>query len=330
NPYEIDGNNEAIMFYAGGTDIWRNTDIYNIPRYSNDAATLGWEKVEGTTVTGQISAIKSSILPANLLYFGTSEGKIYKTINSHSSQAETIEITAPSMPEGYISSIEVNPANAEYVYVSFSNYEVESIFFSENAGETWTAVSGNLEITKDDKNIGPSVRYINVLNGENGPIYFAGTSIGLYEATDLNSNTNWTQVSLDKIGNTIVNMVKTREDGFVVVGSHGNGIFHANLTPGEPTVDPAGPLVGIEELDEETTKFSIYPNPLVVDSRVEFPNKNNSPYRLVVIDASGRVVRIIENITNNNITINREQLKPGIHIINLEGEKIYRGKLLVK
>jgi len=49
-----------------------------------------------------------------------------------------------------------------------------------------------------------------------------------------------------------------------------------------------------------------------------------------VLDASGRVVRIIENITNNNITINREQLKPGVHIINLEGEEIYKGKLLVK
>ena len=331
NPYEIDGNNESIMFYAGGTDIWRNKNIYEIPKFENNAASKGWDKISGTNVTGQISALKSSILPANLLYFGTSEGKIYKTINSHSSQAETIEITAPSMPDGYVSSIEVNPANAKYVYVTFSNYEVESIFFSENAGETWTAASGNLEIIdEDDKNIGPSVRYVNVVNAENGPVFFAGTSIGLYMTTDLNSNTKWTQVSTDKIGNTVVSMVKTREDGFIVVGSHGNGIFHANITPGEPIVDAAGPLVSIDDLDEEATKFSIYPNPLVVDSRVEFPNKKNSPYRLVVIDASGRVVRIIENITNNNITINREQLKPGIHIINLEGEKIYKGKLLVK
>lgn len=330
NPYEIDGNNEAIMFYAGGTDIWRNTNIYEIPRFSNDAASLGWEKMEGTNVTGQISAIKSSILPANLLYFGTSEGKIYKTINSQSNQSVTTEITGPSMPEGYVSSIEVNPANAEYVYVTFSNYEVESIFFSKDAGETWTAVSGNLEITQNEKNIGPSVRYINVINAENGPIYFAATSIGLYKATELTSNTQWTQVSTDKIGNTVVDMVKTRKDGFIAVGTHGNGIFHANITPGEPNVDPAGPLVGIDDLDETNTKLSIYPNPLVTESRIAFPNKDNEIYRLVVVDASGRVVRIIENITNNNITINREQLKPGIHIINLEGEKIYKGKLLVK
>jgi len=330
NPYEIDGNNEKMMFYAGGTNIWRNNDIYLIDKFESDAASLGWEKIEGTNVSGQISAIKSSILPANLLYFGTSEGKIYKTINSHSSQAKTSEITGPSMPDGaYISSIEVNPANAEYVYVTFSNYKVESIFFSKDAGETWTAVTGDLE-NKNNKDLGPSVRYMSVVNAENGPVYFAATSIGLYKTTELSPDTKWTQVSTDKIGNTVVDMVKTRKDGFIIVGTHGNGIFHANVTPGEPQVDPAGPLVGIDDFNDTNTKLSIYPNPMETESRVAFPNKNKQNYRLIVIDASGRVVRIIENITNNNVTINREQLKPGVHIINLEGEKIYKGKLLVK
>lgn len=323
NPYEIDGNNESLMYYAGGTDVWRNNNIYNIPKFKNNAASLGWKKIEGTTVTDQISAIESSIMPANLLYFGTSTGKVYKTMNSHSSLAITTEITGTSMPtNAYVSSIETNPNDANKVLVAFSNYEVESIFYSENGGISWTDVSGNLEKTENDKNIGPSVRYVNIVNTFDGSIYFAGTSIGLYKTTELSSDTKWTQVSQDKIGNTIVNMVKTRKDGFVVVGTHGNGVFHANINVDKP--------LGIEEFSNKKTKLSIYPNPMTNGSRIEFPNKKNSPYRLIVVDASGRVVRIIENITNNNITINREQLKPGIHIINLEGEKIYKGKLLVK
>ena len=225
----------------------------------------------------------------------------------------------------YVSSIETNPANASEVFVSFSNYEVESIFHSKDGGDTWTAVSGNLEvINSDDKNIGPSVRYVNLVNLENGSIYFAGTSIGLYQAEELNSNTQWTQVATDKIGNTIVNMVKTRHDGFIAVGTHGNGIFHAKINPEDDTVSVP------EDISATLGKLSIYPNPMKIESRIEFPNENNNTYRLVVVDASGRVVRIIENITNNNITIDREQLKPGIHIINIEGEKIYKGKLLVK
>lgn len=69
---------------------------------------------------------------------------------------------------------------------------------------------------------------------------------------------------------------------------------------------------------------------MVEKSKLEFPNKDNQKYRLIVIDATGKIVRIIENITGNNVIINREQLKPGVHIINLSGEKIYKGKLLVK
>ncbi len=85
-----------------------------------------------------------------------------------------------------------------------------------------------------------------------------------------------------------------------------------------------------EDIASTSDKLIIYPNPMEIESRIKFPNENNRTYRLVVVDISGRVVRIIENITNDNITINREKLKPGIHIINLEGEKIYKGKLLVK
>jgi len=326
NPYEIDGNNESIMYYAGGTHIWRHQNIYSIPKFSNDASTIGWTKINSTNTTGQISAIKSSISPANILYYGTSEGKIFKVMDAHTGQPTSTNITGSMMPEGYISCIELNPANANEVMVSFSNYEVESIFYSKDGGDTWTAVSGNLEIfgSIENGNIGPSVRYVNVVNAENGPIYFAGTSIGLYQAEELNSNTQWTQVAIDKIGNTVVNMVKTRNDGFIAVGTHGNGIFHAKIEPSDNIVSVS------KDITATTDKLSIYPNPMETESRIEFSNENNNSYRLVVVDGSGRVVRIIENITNNNITINREQLKPGVHIINLEGEKIYKGKLLVK
>jgi hypothetical protein len=92
---------------------------------------------------------------------------------------------------------------------------------------------------------------------------------------------------------------------------------------------------GATGIDDKLTenkvgKLKIYPNPMVDKSKVEFPNEKNQKFRLVVVDASGRVVRIIENVTGNNVIINREQLKPGIHIINLSGEKLYKGKLLVK
>lgn len=342
NPYEVEANEENTIYFSGGTSLWRNLNIYDIPKYSDNTSKSGWEKLINTEQKdgGIVSAIESSFKPANRIYFGTSTGKIFKILNANVNQPEVEEITAPSMPSNaYINSIETNPENADYITVTFSNYQVPSIFYSEDGGETWLDVSGSLEIQGQDSkgnalNIGPSVRYTSVVNTKDGPKYYAATSIGLFETNELSSNTQWKQVDPNGIGNTVVTMIKSRKDGFVAVGTHGNGIFSTQLEPGEAQVDPAEPtdiiVVGIEDLDDTNTKLSIYPNPMVNDSRIEFPNKNNESCRLIVIDASGRVVRIIENITDNNVLINREQLKPGIHIINIEGEKMYKGKLLVK
>jgi len=120
-------------------------------------------------------------------------------------------------------------------------------------------------------------------------------------------------------------------------GTYGASLTVANAV-GEDTqtittaINVGGQPVGIDDdiAENEIKDLRIYPNPMVDQSKLEFPNQSNQQYRLIVVDASGKVVRIIENITGNNVTINREQLKPGIHIIKLQGEKIYKGKLLVK
>ncbi len=342
NPYEVEANNEEIIYFSGGTSLWRHNNMFDIPKYSEQTAESGWLKLVNTEQedNGIISAIESSVKPANRIYFGTSTGKVFKMINAHQGQPTAIDITSPKMPEGaYIKSIVTNPANADYVMVAFSNYEIPSIFYTEDGGESWTDVSGKLEYNGtnnkgEETNIGPSVRSVSIVNAKEGTVFYAATSIGLFKANELSQETNWTQVDPQGIGNSVVAMIESRTDGYVAIGTHGNGIYSTKLEPGEPQVDPADPTdqiaVGIEDPVEAKTRLSIYPNPMVNGSRVEFPNENNESYRLIVIDASGRVVRIIENITNNNVLINREQLKPGIHIINLEGEKIYKGKFLVK
>jgi photosystem II stability/assembly factor-like uncharacterized protein len=323
NPFTIDANNDEIMYFAGGQFLWRNLNIYEIPLFSNEAATQNWEKLEFTQVEGQISALESTSIPQNILYYGTSNGEIFKLENTNTSQPIKTNITGNLMPSGaYVSSIESDPEDASKVMVTFSNYEVPSIFYSQDGGQSWTMVAGNLEENSDGSGNGPSVRYINSVQSSENTIYLVGTSTGLYSATTLSNTTQWKQESPDKIGNSITNMVKTRRDGLIIAGTHGNGIFSSH----------ASKAVGIENplAEKEENEFLIFPNPMIKQTEVKFSNPNQSTYRLIVVDANGKVVRIINNITGNNILINRDQLKPGIHIINLEGEKIYRGKILVK
>ncbi|WP_421918687.1 PKD domain-containing protein [Marinifilum sp.] len=228
NPFIVDANNSEIMYYAAGQFVWRNKDIFEIPQLSTSSATVNWEKLEITKVSETVSALESSTYPAHILYFGTSDGKIYMMKNSHSSSAKVRDITGSNMPNGYVSSIDANPLNANEVIVSFSNYGIESIFHTTDGGANWQAISGNLEDGSDSGN-GPSVRSVAIMVSPTDTTYFAGTSTGLYSTSTLNgSSTSWTFDAASKIGTTIVEMVKTRRDGFIAAATHGNGVFTAD------------------------------------------------------------------------------------------------------
>ncbi|WP_372755093.1 PKD domain-containing protein [Labilibaculum sp.] len=228
NPFIVDANNSEILYYAAGNYIWRNSNIFEIPQLQYTEATKNWEQLEISKISGSVSAIESSTFPAHILYYGTSLGKVYKIENAHSEWAKRTDITGSSMPSGNVISIDANPLNADEVLVGFSNYGIESIFSTTDGGQSWSAVSGNLEEINGENN-GPSVRSVSFMVSPTDTTYYAGTSTGLYSTTSLNgSSTIWTQDAMDKIGTTVVAMIKSRRDGFIGAATHGNGVFTAD------------------------------------------------------------------------------------------------------
>jgi PKD repeat protein len=228
NPFIVDANNSEILYYAGGQYIWRNSNIFEIPQLQYSEATTNWEQLDISKVSGSVSALESSSFPAHILYYGTSLGKVYKIENSHSDWAKRTDITGSNMPEGNVISIDANPLNADELLLAFSNYGIESIFSTTDGGQNWEAVSGNLEELNGENN-GPSVRSVSFMISPTDTTYYAGTSTGLYSTTSLNgSSTVWTQEAMDRIGTTVVAMIKSRRDGFLGAATHGNGIFTAD------------------------------------------------------------------------------------------------------
>ncbi|NOU61717.1 PKD domain-containing protein [Marinifilum caeruleilacunae] len=228
NPFIVDANNSEVMYYAAGQYVWRNSNIFDIPQFSSQSPTTNWEKLEISKASGTVSALESSTYPAHVLYYGTSAGKVYKIESSHNSMAKVTDITGSNMPGAYVSSIDANPLNADEVIVSFSNYKVESVFYTNDGGANWQAISGNLEDGTDSGN-GPSVSAVAIMVSPTDTTYFAGTSTGLYSTSSLNgSSTVWTHDAADKIGTTVVDMIKARRDGFIAAATHGNGVFTAD------------------------------------------------------------------------------------------------------
>jgi len=77
-------------------------------------------------------------------------------------------------------------------------------------------------------------------------------------------------------------------------------------------------------------QLSIYPNPLTNTAVIEFDNPNNVAYTLNIINTNGQIVKTIQNITDNNITISKNNLSNGVYFVELKGDNIYRNKLIIE
>ncbi len=243
NPFLMDPNNSKLIYLAGGDRIWRNSDVTTIPAYSNNKASTNWSQLSNSVVSGStISALGISKSPANRLYYGTWNGKLFRIDGANIGDPVRTDIgIGKGLPlNAYVSCIAVDQSDYNKAILVLSNYNIQSLFYTTDAGNTWQAISGNLEQYADGTGNGPSCRWVSMLPIGSSTMYFVGTSTGLYSTTSLNgSSTVWVQEGPSTIGNVVVDMIDTRAvDGLVVAATHANGVFSANLA-----VPPAIPVI---------------------------------------------------------------------------------------
>ncbi|HZG00067.1 MAG TPA: T9SS type A sorting domain-containing protein [Chitinophagales bacterium] len=294
NPFILDPVDNNIMYLPAGHKMWRNDNLAGIPMVNNwDSIMTNWVTLPDTctTLQGEITAVACSREPAHVLYYGTNKKRLYKVVNANTGSPTRQEITGLSapvvFPTGYINCIAVDPHDANRVLVVFSNYNIMSLFFTPDGGSTWTRVSGNLEQTPSGSGTGPSCRWASFLHVPDGVLCYVATSTGLY-ATDFfdGANTQWVHQAPDLIGNAVCDVVVTREaDGLVAVGTHGNGVYSANVTS-------VGHAVGVSGIASRVRDLRVMPNPASAASglTVSFISAANGPVVFDVLNPTGQVV----------------------------------------
>ena len=75
--------------------------------------------------------------------------------------------------------------------------------------------------------------------------------------------------------------------------------------------------------------LNAYPNPFSTKTTINFPNPTHSNYKLSVFSISGNKVFELNNITSDNIELKRGNLPKGVYLVELKGEKVFRGKILI-
>lgn len=252
NPYQLDPNNQAVMYLAGGTSLWRNADVTTLNPAQLRA---GWKNIATIGTDERITALSASVRPANVVYLGTSRGRVYRVENAHDSTTRVLRNITGSFPaNGFVSCVVADPTNADWAIAAFSNYNVQSIFATTDGGTSWTPVGGNLEETISGVGGGPSVATVKIAYVGGKVWYFAGTSSGLFSTDRLNGMaTQWIREGASTIGLADVRAIDVRpKDGFVAVATHGRGLFSTYL-PTQP-----------RRYDLSTQRLTVgqsYPNP---------------------------------------------------------------------
>ncbi|MFC2115740.1 NosD domain-containing protein, partial [Bacteroidota bacterium] len=86
--------------------------------------------------------------------------------------------------------------------------------------------------------------------------------------------------------------------------------------------------VGLSQISGQ--KIMIYPNPFNTSTTIRFPGSSGESYRMFLTDLSGKVCRIVDDITTSEYVLKKEDLKEGLYFIELRGPKIYRGKIVIE
>ena len=298
NPYVIDPNNNDLMYLAGGKSLWRNNNLSGIPYASNwDSIATNWVRFpDSNAASGTITALAISKNPANRLYFGCSSYRVFRVdsanIGTHSFRNITSTVTGNAFPGGgNVSCIAVDPNNADNVMVVFSNYNVNSLWYSSNGGTTWTKVGGNLEQNKvSGSGNGPSCRWASIIPVKDGTVYLVGTSIGLFATTQLrDTSTTWVQQGTNTIGSSVVDMIDYRStDGLVVIATHSSGMYSTHITQ-------VANVNGVAPVTVENKGYDLltYPNPFADYTNIRFTLKERGDVIINVFDQTGRLVKTI-------------------------------------
>jgi hypothetical protein len=323
NPYVVDPNDNNIMYLAAGRHVWRNDALNSIALTNQyDSISTGWFRfTDSITVANEyITAIAASKTPANRVYYGTDRKKLFRVDNANTGSPSAVNITYSLFPNNaYTSCIAINPNNADEVIVVFSNYSLYSIFHSTDGGTNWNRVAGNLEQLSTGGGNGPSCRWVSILPVSDGTVYLVGTSTGLY-ATDtlIHNGTVWVQQGATTIGAAVVDMMDTREaDGKVVVATHGNGVYSANITS-------VNDIVSVKDLSSVNINFDLFPNPVKDHLTIRLPENLAKQIQTISIHnelgQQIRKVKLSAGLKSHEVSVS--DLPKGIYYIRFYNQKI--------
>lgn len=295
-PMALDSNQDVLFSdYSNGT-------TYQIRRYRNiKSGIVNRANLTNALLTASPTALIVSpfTTSSTTLFVGTRLGKLLKITNASVTPVWT-EITGPSFV-GSISDVEFGQSENE-IFVTMHNYNVVSIWYTNNGGATWLNKEG------DFPDIPVKAILQNPLNLEEVII---GTELGVWYTNNFSSSSpNWHQ-SYNGMSNVKVMDLDLRNDNVVFAATYGRGLFSGLFT---------STILLSEDTHDNTKGIVVYPNPVSDNLNISYKEALGN-VTIEFFDLLGKqVLSTNKELINSNSSIDVSSLQTGTYIIKVKGE----------
>ncbi|HMB98212.1 MAG TPA: T9SS type A sorting domain-containing protein [Balneolaceae bacterium] len=337
HPFVVSPIGDNIMFFPDGRFLFKSTSLGQVPKNLGSSESLPtdtWTRLDSLALPNDyiITALEySTSNPRNRLYWGGSKFSpsdnpvihridfaLFTETKNNQFKDISIPVSIGPPPGSYLHDIAVNEANADEVIAVFSNYKIESIYHSTDAGDTWSAVQGNLAGT--DAVPGPSVRRAKIMPiDESSNLYIIGTSAGVFTTTSMDgANTFWEREATGLLGFNVAEALDIRtSDKTIAVGTHGRGVWIGDV---QVTVSNEEEL-----LVEAPGQFELkqnFPNPFNPSTTIQFALSEPSQVTIQVFDINGRRVTTLLNDESHNsgqhaVSFDASSLASGVYFYRI-------------
>jgi len=281
----------------------------------------GTPTFSGVVVTGmsglKVTAVKvdPTVSAGGTVWFAAydstraSSPTIFKMTNvSSGTPVVTTQLTA--VPGGsYVSSIDVDPANANHILLTLSNYGIASVFESTNGGVSFSNVEGNLPDVP--VRWGMFVPASASIDGSTPGGILIATEVGVWSTLVTGGAATVWLPQNGNLPNVRTDMLRFRgSDGLLAAATHGRGLFTTNLTllsTGLPSVP-------------NTKSFIDYVTNTEEQAFVKVGNLTTTSMQIKMYSMDGKLVYSSKTAyANQSISISR--LARGAYVLKIYGNK---------
>jgi photosystem II stability/assembly factor-like uncharacterized protein len=178
----------------------------------------------------QIAPAKSTgtpTSPASTIYAGTDTGKLWKTTNATASSPSDVtwtQLGAGVLPQHWVTSIVVDPTDANHVYASFSNYKegdlAANVWETIDGGATWHNISGNI----------PDAPVWMLTYDQPRNQLYAMTDFGVFYLK--NGKQNWARLGTALPNAPVLDLKLTGDGKTIYAATFGRGIYRIPVPQG--------------------------------------------------------------------------------------------------